>query len=241
VEIATMLPKPLRIRPIEALRALRVLLSNPDDTAQVFRIIEALSGDTPDRVLGRLRRSEQGKRLLAEKPDLLRHLLDRSRLSKLPDGTLGREYLRFLEREGITTEGLLEASEAGRRADRDLPPDLVYLRNRMRDQHDLWHVLVGLQGDLIGEASLLGFTFAQTTNPGIGVIVSAAWLRGREFGVRRMILDGIRRGFRAAWFPEQPWEEYLDVPVAQLRKKLHVDAPPAYQTLRTSDFAAQAA
>ena len=44
-------------------------------------------------------------------------------------------------------------------------------------------VVTGYNRDLVGEASLLSFTFAQIRNPGIGVIVAMAyWLAGSDHG-----------------------------------------------------------
>ena len=62
-----------RIHPLDALRAMRGLLRNPDDTALVFEIIEALSGRTRTKVYDRFCRTESGKRLhltvnLTERP-----------------------------------------------------------------------------------------------------------------------------------------------------------------------------
>src|SRR5262245_16918222 len=57
-----------RIRPLDALRAMRALLRDPDDTALVFEIIEALSGRARARVFERFRHTESGPRLLAERP-----------------------------------------------------------------------------------------------------------------------------------------------------------------------------
>src|SRR5262245_66362309 len=88
-----------RIRPLDALRAIRALLRNPDDTALVFEIIEALSGRTRARAFERFRRTESGQRLLAARPDLLGHLVDRDSLLALPAGTLGRTYGEFMSRE----------------------------------------------------------------------------------------------------------------------------------------------
>ena len=60
-----MIPRdPLNVRVSEAMRALRALLQDPDDTAQVFRIIQALSGRAPERLLQRIRRSSTGRSLL---------------------------------------------------------------------------------------------------------------------------------------------------------------------------------
>jgi ubiquinone biosynthesis protein COQ4 len=231
-----------QIRVGDAARAMKALLANPEDTAQVFRIIEALSGRNGLRTLSRFRKTRTGATLLRARPQLLKTLIDRESLSKLPDGTLGREYLRFLDAEGITAEGLTKASVEGRTRDpKDLPADLDFLRNRMRDSHDLWHVVTGYKGDLIGEASLLAFSFAQTRNPGVGVIVGMALLRGREPSVRRLILSGFVRGLRATWLPVVEWERLLALPLDEVRQQLRVGEPPVYQTFRAPSYMRAAA
>jgi ubiquinone biosynthesis protein COQ4 len=228
---------PLSVRLPEAIRALRALLNDPDDTAQVFRIIEALSGGAPDRLLQRMRRSPTGSKLLRERPDLLTRLTDRAALQELPAGTLGREYLRFLDSEGITAEGLRQASLDGHRGDSpDVHPDFYFVRDRMRDTHDLWHTVTGYKGDLIGEASLLAFSFAQTWNPGIGLIVVTALARGGDPQVRKLILGGFTRGLKAAWLPAVRWEELLALPIAEVRDRLHVGDPVAYLPFRSSEY-----
>ncbi|NND28218.1 MAG: hypothetical protein HKN97_06500, partial [Myxococcales bacterium] len=81
------------MRPLRAARALRELFANPDDTQQVFEIIDAMQGPALVRMRRRLQQSEQGRRLLAEQPNLIPLLSDREQLRALPDGSLGREYL----------------------------------------------------------------------------------------------------------------------------------------------------
>jgi ubiquinone biosynthesis protein COQ4 len=106
----------------------------------------------------------------------------------------------------------------------------------MRDTHDLWHVVTGYKGDLIGEASLLAFSFAQTWNPGIGFIVGVALLRGREPSVRRLIWQGFTRGARAEWLPAIEWEKLLALPLSTVRRTLNTGSPPVYQTVRSSEY-----
>ena len=48
------------IQPIRALRAIRELLRNPDDTEQVFEIIDALSGNVGERLYLRFVGTETG-------------------------------------------------------------------------------------------------------------------------------------------------------------------------------------
>lgn len=233
---------PTSIRFSDAFRALRALLDNPDDTAQVFRIIDALSGKNGERTLARLRRTATGKALLRERPDLLSKLLDRPALEKLPDGTLGREYLRFLDSEGITAEGLRQASIDGHGdVIEGADPDLYFMRDRLRDTHDLWHTVTGYKGDLLGEASLLAFSFAQTWNPGVGLIVLTALVQGPEANIRRLVLGGFARGLRSVWMPAVKWEALLDRPLEDVRRLLNVGSPVPYTPFRSTEYRKQAA
>jgi ubiquinone biosynthesis protein COQ4 len=222
-----------RIRPLDALRAIRALIRNPDDTALVFEIIEALSGRSRTRVFDRFRRTKSGRRLLAERPDLLARLTDRAQLLALPAGSLGRTYGEFMTREQISADGLVDASESGRRE--DLPAERRWFADRLRDTHDLWHVVTGYGRDLVGEASLLAFTYAQTRNPGIGFIVAVAYFKARGINrpTRRLLRDGYRRGRRAAWLPGVEWEPLLELPLARVREQLGIAALPAYQPVRS--------
>jgi ubiquinone biosynthesis protein COQ4 len=220
-----------RFRPLDALRALRALSRDPDDTGQVFKIISALSGDTQGRMLRRLQKSETGRRLLDERRPLLPVLSDRARLGALPENSLGRAYLSFCERAGITAEGLVAASEEGDFSDRSA--DELFLAGRMRDAHDLWHVVAGYQTDLIGEACVLAMTVAQAKNPGIALIVVLAYLRPRaEHGrVRALLRQAFARGLRAAWLPGVDWEALLPRPLDAVRRELGLSDPPDYEPL----------
>lgn len=228
---------PERIRPLEAVRGLRSLTANPDDTAQVFRVIRALSGRSFERVLRRVQADPTGAHILAERRRLLTTLARREWLRSLPEGSLGREYARFMDAEGISAEGLVAASE------RDAPevsPRLGeagrILGERLRDMHDLWHVLTGYGRDLIGEAGLLAFTYAQTRNRGIGVIVAYGLYRLWRGGATRavdLVRGGYRRGRRAAFLPAQDWEALLPLPLEEVRHRLGVDPAEPYEPLRS--------
>jgi ubiquinone biosynthesis protein COQ4 len=220
------------VRPIAGLRAFRSILDDPNDTAQVFRMVRAFSGPHPAWLLWRFRRHPTGAQLLRERPMLLPRLVDRSTLRRLPEGSLGRAYVRFCEAEGITAEGLVAASEA---VDIPLDPatsDLAYIHHRLRDAHDLWHVVTGYRGDLIGEAALLALTFSQTGTPGIGLLVAGGWYRLAGAEDRDQIGKGWARGRRARWLPAVRWEDLLDQPLEDVRRALRVGPPPQYTDLR---------
>jgi len=96
-----------RLRPIAALRAVRNLMRNREDTQQVFLLIEALRGKTTLRQFARFRRTETGRAVLGENRRLLDRLSDRASLAALPAGTLGRAYYDFMASESLSAEGSL--------------------------------------------------------------------------------------------------------------------------------------
>ena len=225
-----------RVRPLDALRGIRALLKNPDDTEKVFDIIDALSGRAIERAFARFESTETGRRLLEQQPDLVSVLNDQERLRALPLGTLGRTYADFVAREEITADGLVAASERDAEIDPSIPEKRYWFGARLRDMHDLWHVTTGYNRDLVGEAALLAFSYAQIKNRGIGFIVLVAYLRANRTGApnaRAMIRDGYRRGRDAAWLPAQDWESLLKRPLEDVRDELRLGAPPEYEEFRS--------
>lgn len=213
-------------RPLVAVRALLDLAKDPDDLPKVFKIIESLPGRSLERIHRRMRTDTTGRQLLAARPELGVRLSDRGALAELPAGTLGRTYFEVTERSQITAEGIVSASQVGR--ERLLPEgELRFAGERMRDSHDLWHVVTGYGTDVVGELALLAFTYAQAPHPGIGLIVGFAYLQ-RESSINEQIREAYRRGKRAAWLPAVAWERLLDQPLDAVRAELDLDAPPRY-------------
>jgi ubiquinone biosynthesis protein COQ4 len=222
-----------RMRPLAALHALSALAADPDDLPQVFTIIDSIPGRAPGRMLARMRATEEGRRVLAEKPALGARLADRATLTGLPTGSLGRAYAELVEREGITPQGIVDASIAGKHSTEELSEDLRFLGERMRDTHDLWHVVTGYGPDLVGEAALLCFTYAQTKNPGVGLVVLLAVIKG-DPEIWRVMANAYRRGKRAKWLPGVAWEELLDRPLDEVRAALDVGSPPVYEPVTSA-------
>ena len=75
------IPPPPPQRPIEwrrALRALRELLADPDQTDKAFEIFLALDGGHTERFFQRLLADPAGRRLARRRPDLLRRMAERA-------------------------------------------------------------------------------------------------------------------------------------------------------------------
>jgi len=205
-----------RIKPITALSAIRQLLKDPDDTGQVFKIIEALKGDSIFAAVDKLREHPDGMRLLVEKPDIKSLLNDRDALAAM--------------------DGLVESSEEAPRYDTLLGPDERWFADRLRDIHDLQHVMTGYGRDPIGEISLLSFMVTQVYNRGIRFII---FMGSRKFqkehpdlDIKALVAEGRLIGEHAAWMPCIRWEDRLHEPLSEVRAELGFKAPDCYLSIQ---------
>ncbi len=230
---------PNRLRPLVARRAMRALLENPDDTTQAIRVIGALSGRSGQRLFKRFRRSPGGQKILREKNDLFVLMSNAERLKSMPPGSLGRAIGDWYSIEEISAQGLADASEAAfsdggpRRS--GLSEDEELFSNRLRDLHDVFHVLAGYGRDLRGEAAVLAFTIPQTRNPGIVYMVFEFLRRAGWRSIEgKLIREAFRRGRHTQWLVDQDWETLFERPIDQVREQLGVGAPPVYEQLRSA-------
>lgn len=223
-----------RIEPLKAWRAVKALIADKEDTGQVFKVIDALAGNADSRMYDRFMGTDAGKRIVAENRDLIAVLNDRDRLKALPEGTLGREYFKFMDSEGLTADGLVEASEEAPRLYERQGAEKLF-GDRMRDSHDLWHVTTGYGRDGLGELSQLALYYAQTKNRGIGLIVlMGAYTANKEApgaGVWKAVREGYRLGKSANWFPAADWESMLELPLTEVRKIMGIAEPSIYKSI----------
>lgn len=222
-----------RFRPLVAWKHMQNLIADKEDTEQVFHIIESLNGRAFEKNFRAFAASQAGQALLAERQYLPPLLDDHEWIRALPDGTVGRAYVDFMEREGLTAQGLVAESEKFKGAMRDFDDDYHWYANRLRDTHDLFHVLSGYGRDALGEASLLAFTYSQ--NPGLGVIfISFMGTRQimksvpKEARVMACFREGKRNGAAASRIVREDIIALLHEPLAAARARLTIAAPVAY-------------
>jgi ubiquinone biosynthesis protein COQ4 len=226
--------KPNRIDLPAAGRAIKKLLQDKEDTEAVFDIMRALSGNTIPNGYRRLLASVQGGRIALDAVELQPILDDHDTMAKLPEGSVGRAYLDFVQGRKISAEGLAnESRKSGAEIDA-LHPYAWYAR-RMRDVHDLWHVLTGYQTDALGEACVVAFSYAQTKSAGFALIAVAGSneLQRQMPGhpVRRAVWQAYLNGQRAAWLPAQDYMTLLGERLVDARKRLNIVAPSYYNAI----------
>jgi ubiquinone biosynthesis protein COQ4 len=232
-----------RLHPLVALKAMRTVLRDPEDTRQVFILMDALRGKTSLRQFERFRATETGRAVLAERRNLFDWLSDRARLAALPAGTLGRAYHDFTAAEHLSAEGLVAVSNLRE----TLKPgeDMTLFRERTREMHDLLHIVTGYGRDPLGEACLAAFTFAQTGLKGFAMIAITSTRKIARacpgHPVRRTIFEGYRRGRRADWLVGADWEHLLDQPLANVRTRFGVIPATYYPRIMAAVHAERAA
>jgi ubiquinone biosynthesis protein COQ4 len=211
-----------------AWRALRNLIDDAERTDQVFEIVRALSGDSFERAYQRFAATAEGRQLLVERPSLLATLSDRERLGALPEGSFGRAYADFMQAGQLDAAGLVEAEQMAEQnfaKEGPLDPDREFFGDRLRDMHDLWHVLTDYGRDEAGEAANLAFTLGQVWNPGIALIVGAGAVIGPKdptFHWQRYLYNAWRRGRAAHLLTAAPYERLLTLPLDEVRRQLGV-------------------
>lgn len=233
--------KPQRIRPVTALRAFRKLIRDKEDTAQVFEIMRALTGRSGAIGYNRLLRTAEGGRQAFLRDELALKLDDPAWLARFGAGTVGGEYRAFREARGFTADGLAETAREVA-PEIDAPHPVIWYSRRLRDVHDIWHVLTGYGTDALGEACVVSFSYAQTHNLGFGFIGYGAareiQREKRSIPARRAVLQAWRNGRRARWLPGLDYEALVAEPLETARARLGIRPATVYAAVPEANLAA---
>lgn len=211
------------------------LAADPQDTAAVFAIIRALQGRSVARGYDRLLKTAGGGRIAYERAELALRMSDADWMSQWPDDSVAAAYLRFTRQQGLSAKGLIRRSRAGLDAQRnDIPHPYAWFGRRVRDTHDVWHVLTGYGRDTLGESCLVAFSYGQTGGLGWAFIAVgiALWAKPRP-GVpcRRALWEGYRRGRKAAWLLGEDYKALLAESLDAARARLNVGAGRVYDSI----------
>lgn len=220
-----------RLQPIRALKAFRRLVADKEDTTQVFEIMESLTGRSIPWGLRRLLRSPGGARLAYQRAELNERLNDAAWLASFAPGTVGAAYRAFMQSENLSAEGLAAQSRQVR-AEIEAPNLYAWYSRRIRDVHDVWHVLTGYGRDALGEACVVSFSHAQTRSLGflfIGLGAANQIRRGtKSVPARRAVIQAWRNGRHAKWLPAQDYEALFAEPLETARARLGIRPPDVY-------------
>lgn len=205
-------------------QAVGILVRDPERTEEIMIAEQILCRRHVRRLLDEgVFDTEEGRALLRDRPNLRDADLDA--LRALPEGTLGRETVRFVEDNGLTW-GLY-----------DLPmewvedPEVAWVLGRYQTSHDLIHAVLGLGVSEPEELVLHGFMLAQTGFPVSLALVAIGGLqhillKPRNWHHVALMRRAWREGRRAANVVGVYWERYWETPLPELRARLRVEPIP---------------
>lgn len=221
-------------QPRKVLHHFGKLVEDKEDTEQVFHIIEATKGKRSHRQAWNFVQSSEGRLFIENEVDIPAMLDDHARWLDLPENSVGRHYIDFMKREGLTAQGLVEESHKWAPPEAR-PQDLTeWYFNRLRDTHDLFHVLTTYGRDALGEACLLGFSYSQNHNSGI-LFIAYAGARQIKKGtaskapIYRAIREGQRLGKAAAKLAHMDVEAVMREDIEEARARLGIGEPVLYR------------
>ena len=199
-----------------ALRAIQALHRDPNQTEHVFSLGVALNAGQLPRLLAEMAIDPVGSKLLREQPAIDTHNVDFEGLRALPASTLGGAYVRMVDDLGLDPDMFQPPP--------GLPEIPAYVSQRIRQTHDLWHLLTGYQTDVAGEIVLQAFTYGQLRMPSSIVIALVGGVRvvPRAPGVLRAALDGYRRGREAQFLAAVRFEDMWELELEDVRARLSI-------------------
>lgn len=224
------LPRTRLGRLLAGLRAFRKLIANPADPLHgpIFQM--CVEHGLLRKVTRHLERSAEGRRLLTERPRLNATAVSLDAMLAYPPRSLGHAYASYFPANAITP---FAAPELPIETEHD------YVATRLREAHDVFHVVTGYGTDDLGELELQWFNLG---NVGWGplplIVFIASFVTGRmkPYGglwpVLRRARAAYRRGRRSRTLASVYWEDYWRLPLRDAQALLcaPVDAEPARLT-----------
>ncbi|KAK4461397.1 ubiquinone biosynthesis protein COQ4, mitochondrial [Cladorrhinum samala] len=175
--------------------------------------------------------SPTGRRILRDRPRITSTSLNLPYLRSLPENTVGRTYISWLDREGVSPDTRSQV----RYVDDE---ECAYVMQRYRECHDFYHALTGLPVVREGEVALKAFEFANTLLPMTGLSVFAAGTMKKSERARfwdTYLPWAVRNGLRSKEVINIYWEEELERDVEDLRRELGIETPPDLREIRKKE------
>lgn len=192
---------------------------NPEGTQSVFDIEDGLRrSESTDELLRFTAKDSQVQHLIKDR--YLQPVPDTEALGKLPSDTLGYRYVQHLESHGFDPNYYRKI---------EVENDIDYVMMRIRQTHDIWHVITGFDTHPLGEIAIKAVELAQTHRPMAAAICAGGIFRymlkqPQQFGdCIESIAAGYQMGLYAKPLLAMKWEELWDRKLEDLRESLGVN------------------
>lgn len=179
-----------------------------------------------------------GRQILRERPRMTSELLLLEYLRLLPPNTIGRTYIEWLDKEGVSPDTRVAVKYID-------DEELAYIYQRYRECHDFYHAITGLPIVLEGEIALKAFEFINIGMPMSGMGALLAPLRIKPQQKQRLYEIyfpwAIRLGANAKPLMNVYWERMLSADVNAFRDHMGIEQPPDMRDMRRQMRVAAAA
>ncbi|MBD1846932.1 hypothetical protein H6F89_26700 [Cyanobacteria bacterium FACHB-63] len=216
----------LNLNYLNTVRSVLNLLKSSDGTESVYDVEDALLRSHPQTMEASVKYmlSDPGVAALANDrysapvPDI-------EQLMTCPPDSLGYAFAQYISGAGF---------DPGFYRKIEVVDDATCLLFRLRQTHDVWHVVTGMSVDVPGEIGLKAFEIAQTHRPLAGILVAGAFLntmlnQPEQLGrLLDRIAAGYRMGAKAKPLLAQRWEEHWEKPLTEWRSELGIEPMPVY-------------
>jgi len=200
-----------------------VSLLDPRRGDMVAALGETTAGPALPRLRDKMLASEEGRRILKDRPRINSSNLDMNKLAQLPEGTFGREYITWLERCGVTPDTRTPVHYID-------DPELAYVMQRYRECHDFYHCITSMPVRVEYEVALKFFEFANLGLPMTALAALAAPFRlnasKRSRLFREYVPWALKCGGNARSLITVYWEERWTQNIEEMKNELGIWDPP---------------
>lgn len=198
------------------------LAADPNDTIRVFDMQDALM-----EIIGNAgpEGEKKGSEMLRSFPEIERMLNEQyfppkynvEELAHYPVGTLGYAYYRHMHDNGFSPDFFPPVK---------LTSDFNYFGLRMRQTHDIWHVLTGFGTDIPNEVGLQAFYLAQFNAPLATSIIAATLLYCLKHPeTLHPLMEDVVKGYemgKQARLIAVNWEKHWDMSLEEIRREYNI-------------------
>lgn len=209
---------------LQTLKGAIALFRDPTHTDSVYDIEDGLS---------KTKATEQAIKYVKSDPEVAQIISDRylapapdiPALLKYPPESLGAIYAHYITDAGFDPSFYRKI---------EIVDDVSYVLYRLRQTHDIWHIVTDSTTDVVGELALKAFEIPQTRRTMSVVLLAGGILRtlfnhSEEIDLlMERVAIMYRMGARAKPFLAQRWEENWEKPLTQWRSELGVELVDKY-------------
>lgn len=197
-----------------------ISLSNPSRGDMIATLGETTGPCALQSMLQSMENDKEGRSILSERPRINTKTLDLQKLHQMPDGSLGKAYSNFLAVNNVSpdTRAIVQFVD---------DVELAYVMQRYREVHDLFHTILQMRTNMLGEVTVKWVEAIQTKLPMCvgGAVFGSIRLskKQRQKYITHYLPWAIKTGWDSKSLMNVYFEKRWDQPVAELQKELNIN------------------